>query len=140
MTHTTTTARTVRSGLLAAAALLVTCTTPVPATASDPLTGDWLYLTVTQSGEKATAARSTLLQCDPPHGHARADQACAELGKAAGDIRAIPVKDGYCPMNYAPVTARARGEWRGQPVDYRQTFANACVMAARTGSVFALDD
>ena len=41
-------------------------------------------------------------------------------------------------MIYAPVPATAEGQWNGRPVDYEQTFANACVMAARTGAVFAL--
>ncbi|MDN0197286.1 SSI family serine proteinase inhibitor [Streptomyces sp. S.PNR 29] len=138
MTHTTT-ARAVRSGLLAAAALLLTCATPAPATADDALGDNWFYLTVTQGDAKSAGARSALLQCDPPKGHSRAETACAELGAAAGDIAAIPRKDGYCPTIYAPVTAHARGKWRGQPVEYRQTFSNACMMAARTGSVFALD-
>ena len=42
-------------------------------------------------------------------------------------------------MISAPVTARAQGEWNGRPVDYAETFSNGCVMAGRTGSVFALD-
>lgn len=42
-------------------------------------------------------------------------------------------------MIYAPVTTHARGEWNGHQVDYTRTFSNACVMAARTGEVFALD-
>ncbi|MET8942616.1 SSI family serine proteinase inhibitor [Streptomyces sp. NPDC004542] len=78
--------------------------------------------------------------CDPPQGHARAAEACAELKKAEGDIGAIPQKKNvFCPMVYAPVTVRARGEWHGRPVDFRETFSNACAMGARTGAVFALD-
>jgi hypothetical protein len=43
-------------------------------------------------------------------------------------------------MRYAPVTARARGEWGGRPVQYTETFPNECVMNARTGDVFTLAD
>ncbi|MFE2261137.1 SSI family serine proteinase inhibitor [Streptomyces griseosporeus] len=108
---------------------------PTPA---EPL-GDWLYLTVTRGDTPAGDTRGTLLLCAPPRGHARAAQACAELAAAGGDIAALPLKDVYCPMVYAPVTVRAQGEWGGRPVTYTETFANGCVMAARTGAVFALD-
>lgn len=121
-----------RGGLLAAAALLLATTTPAPAAATSP--GNWLYLTVTRRD-----TRGTLLLCDPPAGHARAADACAELGAAGGDIGRIPPKDAICTMQYAPVTVRARGEWSGRPVAYERTFSNGCVLAARTGSVFALD-
>lgn len=133
----TTTAKAVRGGLLAAAALLVACAGPAEATAKGP--GDWLYLTVTRGDAHSGDTRGTLLLCDPPRGHARAAEACAELDATGGDPRAIPLRDSFCPMVYAPVTVRARGQWHGRPVDYTETFSNACAMTARTGSVFALD-
>ncbi|WP_121749812.1 SSI family serine proteinase inhibitor [Streptomyces sp. E2N166] len=151
MTHTIT-ARTARAGLLtAAAALLLTCATPAQATAERKPANDWLLLTLTQgdaqpgvrpgapSGVPSGATRGALLLCDPPRGHARAARACAELDATDGRIADIPLRDTHCPMIYAPVTAHARGQWRGQPVEYTQTFPNPCVMAARTGSVFAWD-
>ncbi|MFE1027407.1 SSI family serine proteinase inhibitor [Streptomyces sp. NPDC058818] len=151
MTHTIT-ARAARAGLLAAAAtLLLTCATPAQATAEREPANDWLLLTVTQgdaqsgvrpgapSGAPSGATRGALLLCDPPRGHARAARACAELDATDGRIADIPLRDTHCPMIYAPVTAHARGQWRGQPVEYTQTFPNPCVMAARTGSVFAWD-
>ncbi|MFC7895687.1 SSI family serine proteinase inhibitor [Streptomyces sp. NPDC057381] len=150
MTQTLTT-RPARAALLAAAALLLTCATPAQAaTQREPAT-DWLLLTVTRedarpgirpaapAGARPGAARRALLLCDPPRGHVRAERACAELDAAHGRIADIPVRETHCPMVHAPVTAQARGQWRGQPVEYERTFPNACVMAARTGSVFAWD-
>lgn len=140
-----------RAALLAAAALLLTCATPAQAaTQREPAT-DWLLLTVTRedarpgirsaapAGARPGAARRAMLLCDPPRGHVRAERACAELDAAHGRIADIPVRETHCPMVHAPVTAQARGQWRGQPVEYERTFPNACVMAARTGSVFAWD-
>ncbi|MDT7845370.1 SSI family serine proteinase inhibitor [Streptomyces justiciae] len=126
-----------RGTLLAAAALLVAGTAPAQATAQH--SGTWLYLTVTKGDARSSDTRGTLLLCDPPQGHGHAAEACAELAAVYGDIAALPPKDGYCPMLYAPVTAHARGQWNGRPVEYTETFANGCVMAGRTGSVFALD-
>ncbi|GGM11498.1 hypothetical protein GCM10010129_64390 [Streptomyces fumigatiscleroticus] len=139
MTHTTA-ARALGGGLLAAAALLVACATPSPATAREAAHADWLLLTVTRGASRSHVTHGTLLLCDPPRGHARAATACAELDEAGGDIGRIPLKDANCPMVYAPVTVHARGQWRGHPVQYRRTFANPCVLESRTGSVFALDD
>lgn len=149
MTHTTTThsttahsttAKAVRGGLLAAAALLAAGLAPSPAAAQEARAGNWIYLTVTHDGPRSTETRGTMLQCAPPRGgHAHAAQACAELTAAGGDLAAIPQKDVYCPMVYAPVTVEARGQWNDRPVEYTETFSNACEMEARTGSVFALD-
>jgi hypothetical protein len=148
MTHTpktiiserhTSKATALRSALLAVVALLAAGQAPAQAAPRHGVQGDWLYLTVTRGDSRSSDTRGTLLLCDPAQGHAHAAEACAELGAAGGDIDAIPVKSVFCPMIYAPVTAHARGEWKGRQVDYSKTFSNACVMAARTGSVFALD-
>lgn len=128
-----------RGALLTAALLLGAGQVPAHAAARHGLQGDWLYLTVTRGDGRSSDTRGTLLLCDPPQGHARAAEACAELGAADGDIDAIPAKSVFCPMIYAPVTAHARGEWNGHQVDYTRTFSNRCSMAARTGDVFALD-
>jgi hypothetical protein len=130
----------VRVTLLAAAALLVAATTPAQAVAPrDARTGNWLFLTVTTGDARSSDTRGTLLLCDPPQGHGKAAEACAELESVDGDIAALPPRSFYCPMIYAPVTAHARGEWNGRPVDYTRTFSNGCVMSGTTGSVFALD-
>ena len=135
-----TTAKAVRGGLLAAA-LLVTGAAPAQAAAeaSLPVSGDYLYLTVTTGDARSSDTRGTLLLCDPPQGHLHAAEACAQLTAAGGDIGALPAKDTLCPMVYAPVSVQARGQWGGRQVEYARTFSNGCVMAARTGSVFALD-
>ncbi|MEV5438837.1 SSI family serine proteinase inhibitor [Streptomyces sp. NPDC052682] len=139
MTHTP--AKALRRGLPAALALVAVCGAPAQASDRDTTGVDWLYLTVTQGETPAADSRGTLLQCDPPDhrptGHPRAADVCAELDAAGGDIDGLPVRDEYCPMVYAPVTAHADGQWRGKPVTYTRTFPNACVMAARTGAVFA---
>lgn len=139
----------VRACLLAACALLVAG--PVPARAAalpEPPPGDWLYVTVTRAdartGDPRTGdirsgdTRGTLLLCDPPQGHAYAVRACEELRAAHGDVGRIPLKETFCPMVYAPVSAAARGEWGGRTVMYKETFANSCALSARTGAVFAL--
>ncbi|MFJ5302491.1 SSI family serine proteinase inhibitor [Streptomyces sp. NPDC088350] len=128
-----------RGALLAAVALLAAGQAPAQAAPRHAAQGDWLYLTVTRGDSRSSDTRGTLLLCDPPQGHAHAAEACAELGAAGGDIDAIPAESVFCPMIYAPVTAHARGEWKGRQVDYTRTFSNVCVMAARTGEVFALD-
>ncbi|MFI6408394.1 SSI family serine proteinase inhibitor [Streptomyces sp. NPDC050548] len=138
MTHTST-ATALRGALLAAAVLLAAGQAPAQAAPRHGLQGDWLYLTVTRGDSRSSDTRGTLLLCDPPQGHAHAAEACAELAAAGGDIDALPARSVFCPMIYAPVTAHARGEWQGRPVDCTRTFSNGCVLAARTGDVFALD-
>ncbi|MFD3497240.1 SSI family serine proteinase inhibitor [Streptomyces sp. NPDC058676] len=138
MTYTTT-SKAVRSGLLAAAALLLATAAPARAVAQEAPRGDWLFVTLTKGDTRSGDTRGTLLLCDPPQGHRRAAEACAQLEAADGDIRAVPTREVYCSMIYAPVTAHARGEWHGRPVEYKETFSNACVLQARTGAVFALD-
>ncbi|MDH6606586.1 hypothetical protein M2164_002221 [Streptomyces sp. SAI-208] len=122
---------------LTAAALLLAAASP--ATAGSFAGGDHLYLTVTTGDGRSSDTRGTLLLCDPPQGHGRAAEACAQLDSVGGDIDALAPADVYCPMLYAPVTARAGGQWNGRPVEHRRTFANPCVLRARTGAVFALD-
>ncbi|WP_046732381.1 SSI family serine proteinase inhibitor [Streptomyces humi] len=130
-----------RGALLAVAALLAAG--PAQAAPRTADSGDYLYLTVTRGDGASGDTGSThnaLLLCDPPQGYARAAEACAELGTVGGDIaRLAPAEGAVCPMVYAPVTAQARGQWNGRPIEYRETYANACVLAARTGPVFTLD-
>jgi hypothetical protein len=166
MTHTIT-AKAVRRrprgtaatpAVTAAALFAVLAATAAPARAmAEPAAeigpSTWLQLTVTRDdilppgfgfslrpGPRPVGdTRGTLLLCDPPQGHTRAAEACAQLDAAAGDIRRFPLKDVACPMVYAPVTAEARGEWQGTSVHYRETFSNACAMEAVTGALFAFD-
>ncbi|MEU9345063.1 SSI family serine proteinase inhibitor [Streptomyces sp. NPDC048278] len=125
--------------LLALAALLAAG--PAQAAPGVAHGGDYLYLTVTKGEDQSGDTRGAVLLCDPPQGYSRAAEACAELAGTDGDVaRITPAKDAMCPMVYAPVTAQARGQWNGRPIEYRETFSNSCQMAARTGPVFALDD
>ncbi|MFF5156685.1 SSI family serine proteinase inhibitor [Streptomyces sp. NPDC000348] len=136
MTHTS--LKAVRAGLLAALVLLA-CPAPARAGAGHVAEDSRLMLTVSHGETRSTAENGTVLRCDPPRGHRRAADACAELAAAHGRIADIPAKDVVCPMIFAPVTAHAHGRWRGEPVEYTETFPNTCTMSARTGSVFALD-
>lgn len=129
--------RTARAGLTVAAALLLGAASP--ATAGTSGGGDHLYLMVTKGDSRSSDTRGTLLLCDPPQGHGRAAEACAQLDAVGGDLAALPASDIQCPMIYAPVSVQARGQWNGRPVDYRHTFPNGCAMAAHTGAVFALE-
>lgn len=156
-------AKAVRVCLSAATTLLVLGAAPAPAAAHDPLLEPgptrWLFLTITpgdggrghthgDGGHAGTRgegghSRGILLSCDPPQGHGRAVEACAELEKVDGDIsrlQGLQSKNTFCPMIYAPVTAHARGTWGGRSVEYRETFSNSCALAARTGALFTLDD
>ncbi|MFM9594576.1 SSI family serine proteinase inhibitor [Streptomyces scabiei] len=135
MTHS---ARSARAGLLAALALLTVAASAPGRTAA--VQGDWLYVSLTRGDARSSDARGTLLLCDPPRGHGHATQACADLRRSDGDIARIPHRPAVCTEIYAPVRASAEGQWNGRQVAYEQTFANACVMAARTGAVFALTD
>ena len=139
MTHIITAAA-ARTGLLLTAALLAFGAAPATAAAQPEPGNDWLEVTVTRGEASSGTPRRAMLRCDPPRGHARAAEACAELEAADGDLDRIPLRDTYCSMVYAPVTAQARGQWRGRAVEYTRTFPNTCVMTARTGAVFALDD
>ncbi|QFR01041.1 serine protease [Streptomyces phaeolivaceus] len=135
--------RAARAALLAALALLtVGATAPDRATA---VQGDWLYVSLTRGEAHPAAPRSadtrgTLLLCDPPQGHGHAAQACAELRRTEGDITRIPHRDAICTEIYAPIRATAEGQWNGRTITYEHTFANTCVMSARTGAVFALSN
>ncbi|MDX3379924.1 SSI family serine proteinase inhibitor [Streptomyces niveiscabiei] len=126
--------------LVLAAALALTALTAPAEAARSALPGNWLQISVTKGDGHSSDTRGTLLLCnDVPQGHAKAAEACAQLRAARGDIRAIPPKDVLCTLEYAPVTASARGQWNGRPVQYQHTFGNKCQMAAETGDVFALN-
>ncbi|MFH0516076.1 SSI family serine proteinase inhibitor [Streptomyces sp. M41] len=128
-----------RGGLLAAAAALALGTAVPQAAAQESDSGNWLFVTVTRGERHHADAPGRLLLCDPPQGHRKAAEACAELDRVGGDIRRLERPEAFCPMIYAPVTAHARGEWNGRPVEYHETFSNGCGLAARTGAVFAVD-
>ncbi|GGW64310.1 hypothetical protein GCM10010503_46870 [Streptomyces lucensis JCM 4490] len=129
---------TAAAGALLAAGLLAAG--PARAATHDTQPGNWLYLTVTKGDARSGDTRDTLLLCDPPQGHAKAADACTQLAAADGDIGRIPARNVFCPMIWAPITVQAQGRWGGRTVRFEETYASRCVMTARTGAVFALDD
>lgn len=137
MTYITRATAAAAAAVLAAACLLAAG--PAQAASRATPSGDWLHLTVTRGESPSVESHGTLLLCDPPQGHPHAADACAELAAAGGDIARIPQKNVFCPMIFAPVTARAHGQWKGRPVRFQETYTSKCVMNARTGVVFALD-
>ncbi|MEV6316789.1 SSI family serine proteinase inhibitor [Streptomyces sp. NPDC051776] len=102
----------------------------------DPTPSKGLVLTV--SGSSETWIRGVLLRCPPePDGlHPRAAEACAELGRARGDLDRLPGEPGVCSDEFDPVTASAKGTYQGKSVAWRKTYANACQLSAATGNVF----
>ncbi|MFI1888733.1 SSI family serine proteinase inhibitor [Streptomyces jumonjinensis] len=121
----------VRSAVLAAFALFA-----LGAAAPGQSAGRGLLLTV--SGSENTWIRGVTLQCDPaPAGsHPRAAQACAALDAAEGDPERLAADGRMCTMEHDPVTVTARGEHRGTPVAWRETYSNSCVMRGETAAVF----
>src|SRR4051794_22744234 len=82
-------------------------------------------------------AHSAWLTCDPVGGtHRAAATTCTTLRAAHGNPAAIPAGDGFCTMEYAPVTASVSGTWHRHPVRYRKTFSNACAMHQATADLF----
>ncbi len=87
----------------------------------------------------AAAGRSVTLNCEPAGGsHPKALQACEDVAKSGGDLKAMPAAANprACFMIYAPVTVSAEGDWHGQPVRFTAKYPNTCVMRDKTGSVF----
>ncbi|MGH4008777.1 MAG: SSI family serine proteinase inhibitor [Pseudonocardiaceae bacterium] len=78
------------------------------------------------------------LRCDPPSGsHSNADAACAALADAGGDFSKLTGQPGtLCPDIFDPVTAQARGQYRGAPVAFQQTYPNRCDLDRQTAPVF----
>lgn len=95
-----------------------------------------IFLTV--SGVRSTWIRGVLLDCDKvAHStHPQATAACADLTEADGDPDRLPGAPQRCPDEYEPVTATAAGTWHGRPVDWRETYPNACELDADTGPLF----
>ncbi|MBW1600607.1 protease inhibitor SIL-V5 [Streptomyces sp. JJ66] len=94
-------------------------------------------------GADATWVRGVELRCDPASGyHPRAEQACAALAAAHGDIASIATPDDAyagarrCGRAPDPVTATASGSYRGRPVQWRASYPSPCFLHADTGSLF----
>lgn len=80
------------------------------------------------------------LGCDDPDNvtgsHPRRERACAALDLAGGNFENLQTTGASCPMIYDPVTATARGRYKGVRVNFEATYANACVAGAESADVF----
>ncbi|MEU9700144.1 SSI family serine proteinase inhibitor [Streptomyces sp. NPDC047981] len=105
--------------------------------AAAPAPATRILLTVTSDATGDIEA--ALLGCRPTGGtHPEAEAACEELRAAGGDFDQLPVTpDAICPMVYDPVTATAEGTYDNEPVTWKKTYANACLLSVETGKVFA---
>jgi hypothetical protein len=80
------------------------------------------------------SASAVVLRCDPPTGtHPHKFRACRLLNSIGGRPDRLRPTPGACTMEYAPVTARITGIWRGRELDWSRTFANHCQMIRTTG-------
>lgn len=104
------------------------------ATASATAEQSFLGLAV-QGQDNASVAT---LRCDPPGGsHSNAAAACDALAAAGGDFSKVTGQPGtVCTDIFDPVTVRARGEYRGAPVDFERTYPNRCDLDRQTAPVF----
>jgi hypothetical protein len=116
--------------LAACGLALLTALALTPGAASAERYADRYVLTVTDEG---TGQRSvTTLACGPAGGtHPAAEAACAVIA-AAGSIEAVPPAEGFCTMEYRPVTATAYGHEH-----FEQTFGNPCILRMAKGEVFS---
>ncbi|WP_167768834.1 SSI family serine proteinase inhibitor [Nocardia sp. CS682] len=84
--------------------------------------------------------RVVSLICAPRIGgtHPKAEQACANLAAADGNIRALAdfTVPPLCSQDFVPVVAAIDGVWRGEPVSDHGFFSNECVLHATTVAVF----
>ncbi|GAA3931689.1 hypothetical protein GCM10023085_11240 [Actinomadura viridis] len=125
------------SGAAPAAPAAAPSALPVPVATPERHAAARLRLTLSRPGDKAAAARNITLHCGPDGGdHPRAARACAELRRSRGEIEHRPAARTACMMIYSPVIAEATGHWQGRPVRFRNEYANDCVLASRTGSIF----
>jgi hypothetical protein len=82
-------------------------------------------------------AAAVVVTCDPPGGvHPKAKKVCKTLAKVNGDPARIKPAKVMCTLQYAPITARLTGTWRGRPVSWSRTFGNTCHMVRATGVLF----
>jgi hypothetical protein len=121
---------------LTALAAALTAAGPANAAATDPPAPQGVFLTV--AGDQGSWMRGELLRCEPQawgH-HPHASEACGALDRAQGNLDALVADPEMCTQVYAPVTVSASGTYRGKPITWQKTFANACTMEASTGYVF----
>ncbi|BFU42235.1 SSI family serine proteinase inhibitor [Krasilnikovia sp. MM14-A1004] len=122
---------------LSTTAALIAPGTPAAAAPTAPAPDSTLVLAVLPADHSGVPPRLATLECDPDGGsHKAPSSACNDLRGVDGDIAELADEGGFCTREYQPVTAIAVGTWEGNPVAYRETFSNRCVLLHATGDVF----
>ena len=96
-----------------------------------------------QQGREAVKQRETkavTLTCDRAGGdHPAPRAACRLLRRVHGDPARLNVTpDAVCTRELRPHAVVVAGMWRGKPVSFGRVYANACLLRAAGGAVFAL--
>jgi hypothetical protein len=132
-----------RSAAVAVVCNLALAGSAVPAVAASvpgirPVTDLTLALHDGESAAGPVLAEVTLM-CDPAGGtHPHAAAACESLNKVDGNFAELPpVAEVACTDIFAPVTAEAKGEYRGEPVRFVHTYSNRCEAQRSTDDVSA---
>ncbi|SFP73802.1 Subtilisin inhibitor-like [Amycolatopsis arida] len=130
--------RSVLAAALLLPAVAATGAAPAAAEPAEPQPRGVLVMTASHGEKPSPHANRVLLTCDPTGGtHPYAETACTRLAAVDGDIAAVSVgPDRPCYLIYAPITVTAKGFWDGQPVRYRETFPNDCVLEVEKGALF----
>ena len=83
-------------------------------------------------------AAAVVLTCNPVGGvHPKAAKACAVLKKVGGKPHKLKPAPTLCTLEYAPITARIEGVWKGRTLNWSKTFSNTCDLTRTTGVLFA---
>jgi hypothetical protein len=114
---------------------LVTAAASPAGAERDPKSTLRIVLAVKQGETKAVT-----LTCDRPGGdHPAPRAACRLLRQVNGDPAALNVTPGaVCTRELRPHAVVVAGMWRGEPVSFGRVYANACLVRAAGGAVFAL--
>ncbi|GLY93444.1 SSI family serine proteinase inhibitor [Actinoplanes sp. NBRC 103695] len=93
-------------------------------------------LTLAYTAEAGFAA-AVVVTCVPDSDvHPNAKKVCKTLVKVNGDPGAIKPAPVMCTLEYAPITAEAKGIWEGKKIAWSKKFSNTCDMRRATGVLF----
>jgi hypothetical protein len=116
-------------------ALLTTAAASPALAERDPRSTLRILVAVKQGETKAVT-----LTCDRAGGdHPAPRAACRLLRQVHGDPARLNVTpDAACTRELRPHAVVVAGMWRGEPVSFGRVYANACMVRAAGGAVFAL--
>ncbi len=116
-------------------ALLATVAASPALAERDPRSTLRILVAVKQGETKAVT-----LTCDRAGGdHPAPRAACHLLRQVHGDLSRLNVTpDAVCTHELRPHAVVVTGMWRGRPVSFGRVYANACLVQAAGGAVFAL--